>query len=116
MNGTTANSSNGINGHASAANTGYTVTQEPLGTIKPLRIVCIGAGASGINMAYQAKHYLKNVELVVYEKNADIGGTWYENRYPGCKCDIRKSRVSQILACDFTPWAVLWQRHNRLTS
>lgn len=24
----------------------------------------------------------------IYEKNPDIGGTWYENRYPGCACDI----------------------------
>jgi len=32
--------------------------------------------------------HLDNFEHVVYEKNADIGGTWYENHYPGCKCDI----------------------------
>jgi cation diffusion facilitator CzcD-associated flavoprotein CzcO len=32
--------------------------------------------------------HLDNYEHVVYEKNPDIGGTWYENRYPGCKCDI----------------------------
>lgn len=31
---------------------------------------------------------LENVEHVIYEKNADIGGTWLENRYPGCACDI----------------------------
>jgi cation diffusion facilitator CzcD-associated flavoprotein CzcO len=23
------------------------------------------------------------IDLVIYEKNADVGGTWYENRYPG---------------------------------
>jgi cation diffusion facilitator CzcD-associated flavoprotein CzcO len=26
---------------------------------------------------------LPNVSLTVYEKNASVGGTWYENRYPG---------------------------------
>jgi cation diffusion facilitator CzcD-associated flavoprotein CzcO len=31
---------------------------------------------------------LSNYELVVYEKNEDIGGTWFENRYPGCRCDV----------------------------
>lgn len=31
---------------------------------------------------------LSNVEHIVYEKNPDVGGTWFENRYPGCKCDI----------------------------
>lgn len=69
----------------------YTVSDRPLGYIKPVRIITIGAGASGINMAYQVKNYLKEAELVVYDKNPGLGGTWFENRYPGCKCDIRKS-------------------------
>lgn len=69
--------------------TGYSVSDIPLGTIKAARIITIGAGASGINMAYQAKRHLKNVTLAVYEKNTGAGGTWFENRYPGCKCDIR---------------------------
>jgi hypothetical protein len=34
-------------------------------------------------MAYMIQKYCENVELAVYEKNAEIGGTWYENRYPG---------------------------------
>ncbi|KAH0845712.1 putative sterigmatocystin biosynthesis monooxygenase stcW [Fonsecaea pedrosoi] len=66
----------------------YTVTDRPLGYIKPVRIITIGAGASGINMAYQVKNYLREAELVVYDKNPALGGTWFENRYPGCKCDI----------------------------
>jgi hypothetical protein len=78
---------NGVNGYRQPA---YTVVDQPLGTVKPVRIICIGAGASGINMAYQTKNFLRNVELVIYEKNPKIGGTWFENRYPGCKCDIRK--------------------------
>ncbi|OAA60218.1 Flavin monooxygenase-like protein [Niveomyces insectorum RCEF 264] len=86
VNGTNGvNSINGVDGHAA---TQYEVTDQPLGVIKPLRIITIGAGASGINMAYQTKKHLKNIELVCYEKNPKIGGTWYENRYPGCKCDI----------------------------
>ncbi|PVH96181.1 FAD/NAD(P)-binding domain-containing protein [Periconia macrospinosa] len=28
------------------------------------------------------------VEYTVYENNSDIGGTWFENRYPGCACDV----------------------------
>ncbi len=38
--------------------------------------------------AYHIQKMLKNVDHVMYEKNADIGGTWLENRYPGCACDI----------------------------
>ena len=54
----------------------------------------MGAGASGINMAYQIKKHMRNVEHVVYEKNPSVGGTWFENRYPGCKCDIREFCLS----------------------
>src|SRR5690242_20612755 len=29
-------------------------------------------------------HYL----VKIYDKNPEIGGTWYENRYPVCACDV----------------------------
>jgi cation diffusion facilitator CzcD-associated flavoprotein CzcO len=34
-------------------------------------------------LAYHIQKHCENVEHVIYEKNADIGGTWLENRYPG---------------------------------
>lgn len=55
---------------------------------RKLKVLTIGAGFSGIMMAYQIQRYCENVEQVIYEKNEDIGGTWLENRYPGCACDI----------------------------
>lgn len=77
----------------------YKVTEAPLGSVRPVRVLCIGAGASGVNLAYQVQKHMQQTDLVIYEKNPQVGGTWYENRYPGCKCDIRKSlilRVSQF--------------------
>lgn len=68
----------------------YRVSDQPIGTIAPVRMICIGAGASGVNLAYQVQKNMQNTELVLYEKSPAIGGTWYENRYPGCKCDIRE--------------------------
>jgi cation diffusion facilitator CzcD-associated flavoprotein CzcO len=68
--------------------TQYDIQEQPLGTMRSVRIVTIGAGASGINMIRTLKLNTSNFEHVVYEKNHDIGGTWYENRYPGCRCDI----------------------------
>ncbi|KAI7280561.1 putative sterigmatocystin biosynthesis monooxygenase [Hortaea werneckii] len=53
-----------------------------------LRVLTIGAGVSGILMAYRLQKDCGNIEHVIYEKNEDIGGTWLENRYPGCACDI----------------------------
>lgn len=47
---------------------------------RKLRVLTIGAGVSGILMAYQIQKNTANVEHVIYEKNADIGGTWLENK------------------------------------
>jgi cation diffusion facilitator CzcD-associated flavoprotein CzcO len=66
----------------------YTIKEEPLGSLRHIRIITIGAGVSGLNMIRSLKLHTTNISHVVYEKNADIGGTWYENRYPGCRCDI----------------------------
>ncbi|KAK5400810.1 hypothetical protein LTR06_011231 [Exophiala xenobiotica] len=67
----------------------YKIRETPMGTKRPLKVIFMGMGASGINFAAQLKRQNKqNIELVAYEKNADLGGTWLENRYPGCACDI----------------------------
>ena len=64
------------------------VPDYPQCTPQPLRIIYVGAGAGGILFAHKAERMLENYSLVCYEKNPDIGGTWLENRYPGCACDI----------------------------
>ncbi|KAF5004440.1 hypothetical protein FDECE_9078 [Fusarium decemcellulare] len=66
----------------------YTVTEAPLGTARSIRVLMVGAGASGLNLARHMDLHMENFELSIYEKNADVGGTWFENRYPGCACDI----------------------------
>ncbi|KAM0324599.1 hypothetical protein ACHAQA_007987 [Verticillium albo-atrum] len=48
----------------------------------------LGAGISGIQFAHDVDTRMENVELEIYEKNPELGGTWYENRYPGCACDV----------------------------
>ncbi|PYH95472.1 dimethylaniline monooxygenase [Aspergillus ellipticus CBS 707.79] len=57
---------------------------------KPFKIIIMGAGASGIDFLHHAPSAFEGlgVEIVCYDRNADIGGTWYENRYPGCACDV----------------------------
>lgn len=48
----------------------------------------MGAGFSGLYLALRLQQRCENVELVIYEKNEDVGGTWLENTYPGVACDI----------------------------
>lgn len=59
----------------------FEIPDLPLGYARHLRIVCIGAGASGLCTAYQVRKHLRNVDLIIYEKNPVVGGTWYENKY-----------------------------------
>lgn len=49
---------------------------------KRVKVVTIGAGMSGIQLAYLIQKYGENIEHVIYEKNGDIGGTWLEVRRP----------------------------------
>ncbi|GKU10037.1 unnamed protein product [Fusarium langsethiae] len=55
---------------------------------KPIRIIIIGAGISGIQCLKDATTRLPNVQITAYERNSEEGGTWAENKYPGCSCDI----------------------------
>lgn len=68
--------------------TGYRIREEPFGTRRKVRVVLMGAGASTVNFLKKAEESMQNLEVIVYEKNHDIGGTWLENRYPGCACDV----------------------------
>ncbi|VUC35389.1 unnamed protein product [Clonostachys rosea] len=53
-----------------------------------LRVAVIGAGLTGIEAGVLLPAKVPNINLVIYEKNTDVGGTWFENIYPGVRCDI----------------------------
>lgn len=55
----------------------------PIHAQRHVRVICIGAGASGLLMAYKLQKHFQNYSLQVYEKNSEVSGTWFENRYPG---------------------------------
>lgn len=56
-------------------------------TRRTLHVVVAGAGPSGIAMAIELLK-LPNITFEIFEKNSDVGGTWFENRYPGAACDV----------------------------
>lgn len=64
----------------------WIVEDRPVDGARPIRVVIIGSGLSGIIASIRFRQRIQNLSLTVYEKNEDIGGTWYENRYPGCAC------------------------------
>ena len=48
-------------------------------------VVIIGAGIAGLCAAIRLQR--AGIRCVVIEKNSNLGGTWHENRYPGCGVD-----------------------------
>jgi cyclohexanone monooxygenase len=50
---------------------------------RKLKVIVIGAGASGLLLAYKIQRHFDEFELKIFEKNPEISGTWFENRYPG---------------------------------
>ncbi len=49
-------------------------------------VAVIGAGMSGILAAHRLEQ--AGIDCVVLDKNGDVGGTWLENTYPGCRVDV----------------------------
>jgi cation diffusion facilitator CzcD-associated flavoprotein CzcO len=82
-----------VNSHTNGVSTNgsspaYQISEEPSRTGRKIKVIVIGAGASALNFAHDVDTSHLDLDLVCYEKNPEIGGTWYENRYPGCGCDI----------------------------
>ncbi len=50
-------------------------------------VVIVGTGFSGLGMAIQLRKEGRE-DFVILEKADDVGGTWRDNTYPGCACDI----------------------------
>ena len=48
-------------------------------------VIIVGAGISGLYMLYRMRKL--GLSARVIEMGADLGGTWYWNRYPGARCD-----------------------------
>jgi cation diffusion facilitator CzcD-associated flavoprotein CzcO len=64
-----------------------------------LRVGIIGSGFGGIAMAVKLQSRT-NADFVIFEQDAGIGGTWWQNRYPGCEVDI----PSHVYSFSFLKW------------
>ena len=59
-------------------------------------VLVIGAGMSGLLAAHRLGQ--AGVDWIVVEKNDDVGGTWLENTYPGCRVDNPNHNYSYSFA------------------
>jgi cyclohexanone monooxygenase len=49
-------------------------------------VVVVGAGFAGLYLIHSLRQ--KGLSVRAFEAGADVGGTWFWNRYPGARCDI----------------------------
>jgi cation diffusion facilitator CzcD-associated flavoprotein CzcO len=63
-----------------------------------VQVAVIGTGFSGLGMAIKLKQAGID-SFVVLEKADTVGGTWRENTYPGCACDVQ----SHLYSFSFEP-------------
>jgi hypothetical protein len=66
----------------------------PVQSARHVKVIIVGAGASGLLMAYKLQKHFDHLTFIVYEKNRAVSGTWFENKYPGlatappfCNCE-----------------------------
>ncbi|WKT51481.1 FAD/NAD(P)-binding domain superfamily [Fusarium oxysporum f. sp. vasinfectum] len=52
------------------------------------RFACIGTGLSGIGLGATLKRWYNLDDIHYFERQSQPGGTWLQNQYPGCACDI----------------------------
>ncbi|MFD8993548.1 flavin-containing monooxygenase [Streptomyces abikoensis] len=79
---------------------------------KDVLVVVVGAGFSGIGAAVQLRQEGFR-DLLVLERAADVGGTWRDNTYPGCACDV----PSSLYSYSFTPhhpWPRVFAGHREI--
>ncbi|MET9239752.1 NAD(P)/FAD-dependent oxidoreductase [Nonomuraea sp. NPDC003709] len=76
-------------------------------------LAIIGSGFAGIGMAIKLKEAGYH-DFVILEKAADLGGTWRDNTYPGCACDVPSHMYSYSYELNpgwsrmFSPQEEIW--------
>jgi cation diffusion facilitator CzcD-associated flavoprotein CzcO len=84
---------------------------DPLPVASP-DVLIVGAGFSGIAMAIRMLGE-GFTDFLVIERAEDVGGTWRENTYPGCACDI----PSRVYSLSFAPnpnWSTVYPRQQEI--
>jgi cation diffusion facilitator CzcD-associated flavoprotein CzcO len=78
-----------------------------------LDVAVIGAGFSGLGAGVALRRH-GFTDLLIFEQADDVGGTWRDNTYPGCACDVPSHLYSYSFALNpswsdaFSGQAEIW--------
>lgn len=81
--------------------------------IRHVRMVILGTGFAGLGIAIRLKQQRQD-DFIVIERATDSGGTWRDNTYPGCACDIPSHLYSFSFALNphwshmYSPQREIW--------
>src|SRR5690606_17218028 len=74
------------------------VAEATMDPARDLRVAVIGSGFSGLGTAIRLQQ--QGIEdFLVFERADEVGGTWRDNTYPGCACDV----MSHLYSFSFAP-------------
>ena len=84
-------------------------------------VAIVGSGFSGLAMAVELKRSGRE-DFVILERANDVGGTWRDNSYPGCACDVPSHLYSFSFAPNpdwsstFSPQREIWDYLRRVAA
>ena len=61
-------------------------------------VLIIGGGVAGLYLLYRLRGL--GLSVLAFEAGPNVGGPWYWNRYPGCRCDVESLEYSYSFASD----------------
>lgn len=79
---------------------------------KSMSVAVLGAGLGGLAAGIKLKEAGFN-DVVILEKAAKVGGTWRDNSYPGCCCDVPVSLYQYSFAPSLN-WSHIFPRYNEI--
>ena len=92
----------------------------PIPQLPDVRVAIVGGGFGGLGAAIRLKQDGVD-DFVVLERGAEVGGTWRDNTYPGCACDVESHLYSLSFAPEpswthrFSRQPEIWEYLQRLT-
>ncbi|MBL4633637.1 MAG: NAD(P)-binding domain-containing protein [Kofleriaceae bacterium] len=76
-----------------AATASSRVETSPSGEVPDVEVLIAGAGFSGLGVAIKLKEAGLS-DFLILERANEVGGTWRDNTYPGCACDVQSHLYS----------------------
>lgn len=76
-------------------------------------VAIIGSGFGGLGVAIRLRQEGEE-DFLIFERASDVGGTWRDNSYPGCACDVQSHLYSLSFAPNpgwtrsFSPQPEIW--------